>query len=206
MCEQCVFLPHTTSSAPNAAPQARLAARNAVSSFIFFSLIGYLKFPWPVEFVRNKQNPVQTRAASQAHRPGGYKCMSKKKKKQVNMGAQSSTQLCLTRVQNVKDGFQCGVCTARSPATTRAAQKKTRLPKNAERRAVICLAERAGFEPASGYYPEHAFQACDLNRSSTSPEAGDSSIEPRHPRNAPARAGKEKPRLRGAFGAGAAGG
>ena len=31
------------------------------------------------------------------------------------------------------------------------------------------LAERAGFEPASGYYPEHAFQACDLNRSSTSP-------------------------------------
>ena len=34
------------------------------------------------------------------------------------------------------------------------------------------LAERAGFEPASGYYPEHAFQACDLNRSSTSPWKG----------------------------------
>ena len=31
------------------------------------------------------------------------------------------------------------------------------------------LAERAGFEPAVGYYPTHAFQACDLNRSSTSP-------------------------------------
>src|SRR5258706_10221346 len=31
------------------------------------------------------------------------------------------------------------------------------------------LAERAGFEPALGYKPKHAFQACDLNRSSTSP-------------------------------------
>ena len=31
------------------------------------------------------------------------------------------------------------------------------------------LAERGGFEPPSGYYPEHAFQACDLNHSSTSP-------------------------------------
>ena len=30
------------------------------------------------------------------------------------------------------------------------------------------MAERAGFEPASGYEPEHAFQACDLSRSSTS--------------------------------------
>ncbi len=34
----------------------------------------------------------------------------------------------------------------------------------------MLLAERAGFEPALGYYPKHAFQACDLNRSSTSPE------------------------------------
>ena len=34
------------------------------------------------------------------------------------------------------------------------------------------LAERAGFEPALGSYPKHAFQACDLNRSSTSPEPG----------------------------------
>ena len=34
----------------------------------------------------------------------------------------------------------------------------------------IVLAERAGFEPAGGYWPPHAFQACDLNRSSTSPE------------------------------------
>src|SRR4051794_21981743 len=33
----------------------------------------------------------------------------------------------------------------------------------------LILAERAGFEPALGYYPKHAFQACDLNRSSTSP-------------------------------------
>ena len=33
------------------------------------------------------------------------------------------------------------------------------------------LAERAGFEPAVGYYPTHAFQACDLNHSSISPEA-----------------------------------
>ena len=33
------------------------------------------------------------------------------------------------------------------------------------------LAERAGFEPALGYYPKHAFQACDLNRSSTSPKS-----------------------------------
>ena len=31
------------------------------------------------------------------------------------------------------------------------------------------LAEREGFEPSLGYYPKHAFQACDLNRSSTSP-------------------------------------
>ena len=31
------------------------------------------------------------------------------------------------------------------------------------------LAERAGFEPALGYYPKHAFQACDLNHSSTCP-------------------------------------
>ena len=31
------------------------------------------------------------------------------------------------------------------------------------------LAERAGFEPAVGYEPTHAFQACDLNHSSTSP-------------------------------------
>ena len=32
------------------------------------------------------------------------------------------------------------------------------------------LAERAGFEPALGYYPKHAFQACDLNHSSISPQ------------------------------------
>ena len=36
----------------------------------------------------------------------------------------------------------------------------------------ITMAERAGFEPALGYYPKHAFQACDLNRSSTSPGGG----------------------------------
>ena len=32
------------------------------------------------------------------------------------------------------------------------------------------MAEGAGFEPALGYSPKHAFQACDLNRSSTLPE------------------------------------
>ena len=32
------------------------------------------------------------------------------------------------------------------------------------------LAEQAGFEPAEGYEPSHAFQACDLNRSSTAPD------------------------------------
>ena len=31
------------------------------------------------------------------------------------------------------------------------------------------VAEREGFEPSLGYYPKHAFQACDLNHSSTSP-------------------------------------
>ena len=35
------------------------------------------------------------------------------------------------------------------------------------------LAERGGFEPPSGYYPEHAFQACDLNHSSISPGSGE---------------------------------
>ena len=35
------------------------------------------------------------------------------------------------------------------------------------------LAERAGFEPALGDYPKHAFQACDLNHSSTSPDKED---------------------------------
>jgi hypothetical protein len=32
------------------------------------------------------------------------------------------------------------------------------------------LAEEAGFEPALGYSPKHAFQACDLNHSSTLPK------------------------------------
>ena len=32
------------------------------------------------------------------------------------------------------------------------------------------MAEKAGFEPAVGYKPTHAFQACDLNHSSTSPD------------------------------------
>ncbi len=34
------------------------------------------------------------------------------------------------------------------------------------------LAERGGFEPPIGYEPIHAFQACDLNHSSISPEFG----------------------------------
>ena len=33
----------------------------------------------------------------------------------------------------------------------------------------LYLAEGGGFEPPLGYKPKHAFQACDLNRSSTSP-------------------------------------
>ncbi len=43
--------------------------------------------------------------------------------------------------------------------------------KRAKRRVSInILAERGGFEPPIGYEPIHAFQACDLNHSSTSPE------------------------------------
>ena len=50
------------------------------------------------------------------------------------------------------------------------AQEKTRKASDhAGFRGVV--AERGGFEPPSGYYPEHAFQACDLNHSSISPEA-----------------------------------
>ena len=40
---------------------------------------------------------------------------------------------------------------------------------------LINLAERAGFEPALGYYPKHAFQACDLNHSSISPRGREDS-------------------------------
>ena len=32
------------------------------------------------------------------------------------------------------------------------------------------MAERGGFEPPIGYEPIHAFQACDLNHSSISPD------------------------------------
>jgi hypothetical protein len=39
-------------------------------------------------------------------------------------------------------------------------------------RPCLCLAERGGFEPPIGYEPIHAFQACDLNHSSISPECG----------------------------------
>jgi hypothetical protein len=35
----------------------------------------------------------------------------------------------------------------------------------------INLAERRGFEPRIGYEPIHAFQACDFNHSSISPES-----------------------------------
>jgi len=42
----------------------------------------------------------------------------------------------------------------------RMAYIKTKRP---ERRLVdVCLAERAGFEPAVGYEPTHAFQSCDF--------------------------------------------
>ncbi len=38
------------------------------------------------------------------------------------------------------------------------------------RKGLLYLAERGGFEPPVGYEPTHAFQACDLNHSSISPE------------------------------------
>ena len=41
--------------------------------------------------------------------------------------------------------------------------------KSPQSRAFVHLAEKAGFEPAVGYEPTHAFQACDLNHSSISP-------------------------------------
>jgi hypothetical protein len=45
-----------------------------------------------------------------------------------------------------------------------------KIKKRPERRLFTgSMAEREGFEPSLGYYPKHAFQACDLNRSSTSP-------------------------------------
>ena len=43
----------------------------------------------------------------------------------------------------------------------------------------VMLAEEAGFEPAVGYKPTHAFQACDLNRSSTLPVTIDYTINKR---------------------------
>ncbi len=46
-----------------------------------------------------------------------------------------------------------------------------RIKKRLARRFFIdILAEKGGFEPPLGYYPKHAFQACDLNHSSTSPK------------------------------------
>ena len=42
--------------------------------------------------------------------------------------------------------------------------------KTAHKGRFFYLAEKAGFEPAVGYKPTHAFQACDLNHSSTSPK------------------------------------
>lgn len=36
--------------------------------------------------------------------------------------------------------------------------------------SIVFLAERGGFEPPIGYEPIHAFQACDLNHSSISPD------------------------------------
>jgi hypothetical protein len=43
--------------------------------------------------------------------------------------------------------------------------------KNARLRGHLFLAEKGGFEPPVGYEPTHAFQACDLNHSSTSPDS-----------------------------------
>src|ERR1041385_2524060 len=48
-------------------------------------------------------------------------------------------------------------------------------PKGAQTR----LAERGGFEPPVGYKPTHAFQACALNHSATSPSAAANVTLPR---------------------------
>ena len=42
--------------------------------------------------------------------------------------------------------------------------------KRARWRVILILAERKGFEPSIRYKRIHAFQACDFNRSSTSPK------------------------------------
>ncbi len=56
--------------------------------------------------------------------------------------------------------------------------------KRAKRRVSInILAERGGFEPPIGYEPIHAFQACDLNHSSTSPEFVPDACVPDEARN-----------------------
>jgi hypothetical protein len=49
-------------------------------------------------------------------------------------------------------------------------QESLRILEVVESNGIQTLAERAGFEPAVGCYPTHAFQACDLNHSSISPE------------------------------------
>jgi hypothetical protein len=43
----------------------------------------------------------------------------------------------------------------------------------------VFLAERRGFEPRIGYEPIHAFQACDLNHSSISPDGFRADVRPR---------------------------
>ena len=42
--------------------------------------------------------------------------------------------------------------------------------KRARWRVILILAERKGFEPSIRYKRIHAFQACDFNHSSTSPD------------------------------------
>jgi hypothetical protein len=44
-------------------------------------------------------------------------------------------------------------------------------PRNQDYAAFCVLAEKGGFEPPVGYEPTHAFQACDLNHSSISPNS-----------------------------------
>ncbi len=45
------------------------------------------------------------------------------------------------------------------------------------RMSFFYLAEGGGFEPPLGYKPKHAFQACDLNRSSTPPKGAQNKPE-----------------------------
>ena len=40
----------------------------------------------------------------------------------------------------------------------------------------LIMAEREGFEPSLGYKPKHAFQACAINHSATSPDGVEANV------------------------------